>query len=905
MFPARARLLLSIAAALALVGVFFLQARPSPASPEVHFADASPSGLQIVPASCPSPEHWQGECSTTANACTLSVTPTSMTAGSQSTVSLSWNTGPLSGYDESQYSIKGVINAIGNVYQYGTLAVTAPSFSTTYTYNGGYYDLANTLIQKFSCAATLTVTGGANPLYINAVELFRTPGSTVATGDIISYRLYLANNSQTQTQTNMRITDAVPSYTTLTWQGGGANTYSASIAGFTGSLWWLENSAVPGWSGYVDFNVQVNSSAPNGASICNTASVLSDQNSSVNSNQICNTVSTPFCPYYLDPSEDYGGYKLFRGTSGRQINKNTTPICVSNGSGFSYFVPAKTAAEINSFKNAPPAGISIVQVSSAAVSLTATDSKTGASAASGGTLTVNVGDSLNYTWSSTGGVSATSSYSGAPAACGSAPWSANSLSGSSSGNVVASGSAGCTDVITYTVSNLIGQKTSATLTVVVRALPTAALSFSNTAPAIGSTDTVTWSSTNAASYTNSGEVKCSNPISDNTFTPIPWFGALTSTSNTITIDSANFNPNCSYIYTYIVKDSAGTASAPAKVTLTPVAAPPPSAILTIKDNTTGASAGSGGILSAKLGDSVTFSWSASASAASYTASGVVACPGSSTTYNVSDKIGALPSGSYNPVYTFTNFTPSCTYAYTYIVKDSAGTASAAQTVTLAPPCGTIPANVSLIPGQSFTSCGGGYRLAFQTDGNVVLYTSGGQVVWATNTSGDTNAAQLIMQGDGNLILYNKDNSAPWASDRFGGLTGSSGHLVVQDSGALWVVRDSDGYVMWKNEPFTASVYDPTYGYEITSYANNYTIYVYGGPSGSSFQGDYVTYATNPYPAGGYGFYACTSVCSGWAYWSPVSGYVDSSQKGLTYWLNYGANNWPGGPLNKTLTIVVY
>ena len=40
----------------------------------------------------------------------------------------------------------------------------------------------------------------------------------------------------------------------------------------------------------------------------------------------------------------------------------------------------------------------------------------------------------------------------------------------------------------------------------------------------------------------------------------------------------------------------------------------------------------------------------------------------------------------------------------------------------------------------------------QSDGNLVLFTSGGTPVWATNTN-NNNGAYLILQDDGNAVIY--------------------------------------------------------------------------------------------------------------------------------------------------------
>ncbi|HXA31679.1 MAG TPA: hypothetical protein VNV87_05440, partial [Acidimicrobiales bacterium] len=54
----------------------------------------------------------------------------------------------------------------------------------------------------------------------------------------------------------------------------------------------------------------------------------------------------------------------------------------------------------------------------------------------------------------------------------------------------------------------------------------------------------------------------------------------------------------------------------------------------------------------------------------------------------------------------------------------------------------------------------GSYLAMQTDGNLVLYTQSGAVVWASNTL--VAGSSLAMQSDGNLVM-SSSTSVPWAT----------------------------------------------------------------------------------------------------------------------------------------------
>ena len=98
----------------------------------------------------------------------------------------------------------------------------------------------------------------------------------------------------------------------------------------------------------------------------------------------------------------------------------------------------------------------------------------------------------------------------------------------------------------------------------------------------------------------------------------------------------------------------------------------------------------------------------------------------------------------------------------------------------------------ILPGGSKRSPNGRYRLALQTDGNLVLYDDEvGVDLWSTGTEG-TVVRQALMQTDGNFVIYDAGGAAIWS-------TGTQGHqgarLAVQDDGNLVVYR-ADGLAVW-------------------------------------------------------------------------------------------------------------
>ena len=68
-------------------------------------------------------------------------------------------------------------------------------------------------------------------------------------------------------------------------------------------------------------------------------------------------------------------------------------------------------------------------------------------------------------------------------------------------------------------------------------------------------------------------------------------------------------------------------------------------------------------------------------------------------------------------------------------------------------------------------------------------------LWATNTAGQTAAARLSMQTDGNLVLYDTSSDPLWASSQHGGALGSGAGLGIQDDGNL-VIYGANNIVLW-------------------------------------------------------------------------------------------------------------
>lgn len=84
----------------------------------------------------------------------------------------------------------------------------------------------------------------------------------------------------------------------------------------------------------------------------------------------------------------------------------------------------------------------------------------------------------------------------------------------------------------------------------------------------------------------------------------------------------------------------------------------------------------------------------------------------------------------------------------------------------------------------------------QTDDNLVVYTSAGQPIRASNTAGTGSANYVAMQGDGNLVVYTSSGKPVLASNTTG--TGSNNFLAMQDDGNL-VVYTSASKPVWASK----------------------------------------------------------------------------------------------------------
>lgn len=165
---------------------------------------------------------------------------------------------------------------------------------------------------------------------------------------------------------------------------------------------------------------------------------------------------------------------------------------------------------------------------------------------------------------------------------------------------------------------------------------------------------------------------------------------------------------------------------------------------------------------------------------------------------------------------------------TVTVEDGRGGRATASVTLQVVPRDRLQAESALLAGQALVSPNSRYRLAYQPDGNLVLYDDVGRtVLFATGTGGL--AGRTLLQGDGNLVVYNSQGLPLWA-------TGTAGHanalLVLLNDGNLVLYR-SDGRPIWSLAPTN------------------------GGAAGGTFRGSLVSTGATPFGGPPFCSYAIT------------------------------------------------
>ncbi|MBI4263778.1 MAG: hypothetical protein HY657_05350, partial [Acidobacteria bacterium] len=129
---------------------------------------------------------------------------------------------------------------------------------------------------------------------------------------------------------------------------------------------------------------------------------------------------------------------------------------------------------------------------------------------------------------------------------------------------------------------------------------------------------------------------------------------------------------------------------------------------------------------------------------------------------------------------------------TVTAQDSRGARATASLTLEVVPRDRLDSGASLLPGEVLVSRNRRYRLAYQHDGNLVLYDDVAQTVLFATHTGGTSTGRAIMQGDGHFVVYDASGAAPFATATTGNVGAS---LLIQDDGNLVLYRP-DGVPIW-------------------------------------------------------------------------------------------------------------
>ena len=362
-----------------LLGTFLLVAalmvltphRAPFSSSEVRFTDASASGLQIVPASCPSDPHYSGECSEPPRApiATITTDASNIQTGQSTTIRATFtaapgtsgpsdtlthtNINPVAGLPATVSSIiyqaeTGLSHAIGRLDADGWSASTA-------------LDSANYL--SYGPYATTWGGGDVSADFILMVDNNSADNQTVVTLDIVDATTGTVLATRDVTRREFK---GVMTYQQFVLQ--------TSLSGRSGHamearVHWkdrayirldkIDISTSPGGYGDTDSSASSRTYTFVPTTAGTYVFYASAQTSYYTRWAVYDAVTVTVtsadpCPLSAPASEDGLGYKVNTPTGWQRINRNGVSFCVSNSGAANYFAPANTANEMQLFKNAVP-----------------------------------------------------------------------------------------------------------------------------------------------------------------------------------------------------------------------------------------------------------------------------------------------------------------------------------------------------------------------------------------------------------------------------------------------------------------------------------------------------------------------------------------------------------------------
>lgn len=139
--------------------------------------------------------------------------------------------------------------------------------------------------------------------------------------------------------------------------------------------------------------------------------------------------------------------------------------------------------------------------------------------------------------------------------------------------------------------------------------------------------------------------------------------------------------------------------------------------------------------------------------------------------------------------------------YRAVGANTAGSATSVA-ATLVVLGNTLQAGQTLSGGQYLTAQDNEFRLAMQTDGNLVLYDRFGRALWASNTEDNPGAYLANQLSDGNLVVYNTSSQPLWATYTEGNTDDA---LRLENNGNLVVVASS-GRILWQTGALDHSLF---------------------------------------------------------------------------------------------------